>query len=139
MAASAHPGMGAILFDGGVAFRVWAPFASGVAVAGSFNGWDAAAHPLTLESHGYWSADVAGASAGDEYKFVIDSAGGPLWKNDPYARSMTNSVGNSIVTDPGYPWKDRPYATPPWNELVVYELHVGSFRFDRSGPTVRRG
>ena len=43
--ASAHDGMGAIVYDGGVAFRVWAPNADAVFVTGSFNDWseDAAA------------------------------------------------------------------------------------------------
>ena len=31
--------MGAVPYDGGVMFRVWSPFARGIAVAGSFNGW----------------------------------------------------------------------------------------------------
>ena len=39
-AASQRPGMGAIPYAGGVTFRVWAPFASNVVVAGGFNGWN---------------------------------------------------------------------------------------------------
>jgi 1,4-alpha-glucan branching enzyme len=49
---------------------------------------------------------------------------------------MTNSVGNGIVADPDYVWQSTGYSTPPWNELVIYELHVGSFLFD---PTSRSG
>ena len=132
MAASTHPGMGAVVYPGGVAFRVWAPFASGVCVAGSFNGWSATAAPLAGEGHGTWSTDVPGAVAGDQYKFVITNPAlpAPLWKNDPYARSLTSSVGNGIVVDPGYAWSSVGYSTPPWNEMIVYELHVGSFCFD---------
>jgi 1,4-alpha-glucan branching enzyme len=138
MAASPRPGMGAIPFAGGVTFRVWAPFASRVAVAGSFNGWNLNAAPLSAEGGGYWSLDVAGAAIGDQYKFVITNPAiaAPVWKNDPYARSMTNSRGNSIVTDPQFIWQSQGYSTPPWNELVIYELHVGSFQFD---PGSRNG
>ncbi len=44
--------MGATPFDTGVTFRVWAPFAAGVAVAGTFNNWSATAAPLFPEAGG---------------------------------------------------------------------------------------
>ena len=139
MASSSRPGMGALPYAGGVAFRVWAPFASAVSVAGSFNGWSTQSAPLTQEGNGYWSVDVAGAQVNDQYKFVITNPNlaEPLWKNDPYARSMTNSVGNSIIADPDYLWQSVGYSTPPWNELVIYELHVGSFLFDPAARSTR--
>jgi 1,4-alpha-glucan branching enzyme len=138
MVASQRPGMGAIPFDVGVAFRVWAPFASGVAVAGAFNAWSTTGAPLTSEGAGYWSTDVAAAKLGDQYKFVIANAAlsNLLWKNDPYARSMTNSAGNSIVASTDFAWSANAYSTPPWNEMVIYELHVGSFLLD---PASRNG
>src|SRR5688572_33512723 len=76
---SRFPGMGATPYadDGGsgVSFRVWAPHAEAVAVAGSFNGQSMDANPLAREENGTWSADVPGAKAGDEYKFVVTTAG----------------------------------------------------------------
>jgi 1,4-alpha-glucan branching enzyme len=135
---SQRPGMGAVPYDGGATFRVWAPFATDVSVAGSFNRWQAGTSPLAQDGGGYWSCDVPGAAAGDEYKFVLRNPelDRPLWKNDPYARSLTNSVGNSIVAETGAISAISGYATPPWNEMVIYELHVGSFRFD---PTSANG
>ena len=134
MSISIHAGMGAVPYDGGVAFRVWAPFASSVSVAGTFNGWNATAAPLGRDGGGYWSTDVPGANIGDQYKFVLTSPfrSAAFWKNDPYARSLTNSVGNSIIARADYGWQTGGYSTPPWNELVIYELHVGSFHFDPS-------
>ncbi len=134
MAASQRTGMGAIPFEGGAAFRVWAPFATSVCVAGAFNGWSVDATPLTAESDGYWSVDVAAAALGDQYKFVIvnPALASALWKNDPYAKAMTNSVGNSIIASADFAWRPTHYSTPPWNEMVIYELHVGSFLFDPS-------
>jgi 1,4-alpha-glucan branching enzyme len=131
--------MGALPYTGGVAFRVWAPFASAVSVAGTFNAWNKGATPLTHEGGGYWSCDVTGAAIGDEYKFVVDNpgAGGQRWKNDPYARSLTNSIGNSIVAETSFTFTAGGYATPPWNEMVIYELHVGSFRFDPASANGR--
>src|SRR5712671_599878 len=132
MTVSTRPGMGALLFAGGASFRVWAPFATNVCVAGSFNGWSMTANPLTHEENGYWSTDVSGAKLDDQYKFVLTSpfSNKPMWKNDPYARAMTNSVGNSIIAETDYAWATAGFSTPPWNELVIYELHVATFRFD---------
>ncbi len=139
MSVSIHSGMGAIPYAGGVAFRVWAPFASSVSVAGTFNGWSPTAASLGQDGGGYWSADVPGADIGDQYKFVLTSPfrSGAFWKNDPYAHSLTNSVGNSIIAKPNYAWQTRGYSTPPWNELVIYELHVGSFHVDPNSSNGR--
>ena len=104
MPASTRPFMGATPFDAGVTFRVWAPFARAVAVAGTFNGWSPTANSLFSEDNGYWSVDVNGVKVDDQYKFVIGSAYGlsPLWKNDPYARELTQSNGNSVVADANF-------------------------------------
>ena len=47
--------MGAIIDDGTVTFRVWAPNADKVFVAGSFNNWSESEIPLEIEENGYWS------------------------------------------------------------------------------------
>ena len=127
-----HKIMGATPHPGGVTFRVWAPHAQSVSVAGTFNNWDPNDAQLMQEGGGIWSAIVAHATIGDQYKFVIANASlpAPLWKNDPYALSMTNSAGNSIISSTDFSWQAQGYSVPPWNEMVIYELHVGSFLFD---------
>src|SRR5689334_3021468 len=124
--------MGAVPYDGGATFRVWAPFASDVSVAGSFNAWRPGTVPLARDGAGYWSSDVPGVAVGDQYKFVLRNPDvpQPFWKNDPYARALTNSVGNSILAETRACARFAGYATPRWSEMVIYELHVGSFRFD---------
>src|SRR5436190_23234874 len=72
---SARPGMGTILFPGGAAFRVWAPFASAVSVSGEFNQWMSSVSPLESEGNGYWYGEVAGARIGQQYEFVIAHEG----------------------------------------------------------------
>lgn len=113
--------MGATLTPEGVAFRVWAPNAGAVGVAGTFNDWKP--QPLEPEENGHWYGFVPEAKAGDEYKFQI----GDLMRNDPYAREMTNSAGNSVVHDPAFEWGEDSYALPPLNELILYEMHIGTF------------
>ncbi len=120
------PGMGAIPHDQGTAFRVWAPHAEAVAVTGSFDDWSEEGTPLAAEADGVWYGDVPGARPGDEYRFLIRTPEGEtLSRIDPYARAVTSSVGNGIVTasDP----VDDGFEGPAWNRLVIYEMHVGTF------------
>ena len=122
-------GMGAIPYDGGVSFRVWAPHATGVYLAGDMNEWHGRSIPLGPEDNGYWSVEVPDAHAGQEYQFVLTREGGDdLWRIDPYARQVTNSVGNGIVYDhAAFDWSGDDFDTPVWDDLVIYELHIGTF------------
>ncbi|MCA9108444.1 MAG: alpha amylase C-terminal domain-containing protein [Planctomycetaceae bacterium] len=106
---------------------MWAPHADTVSVIGSFNDWDSDAHPMEAEEGGYWFADIPEAEIGDEYKFQLRNGNQSLERIDPYARKVTSSVGNAIVHDPVFDWSGDDYELPPWNELVIYEMHVGTF------------
>lgn len=122
------PGMGAIPHEDGVAFRVWAPNAQQVSVIGTFNDWQPGVDACSQEEHGYWYINISNAKPGDEYKFHLVNGEQQLERIDPYAKIVTNSVGNGVI-----PAIDlfEPSATPfeisPWNELVIYELHIGTF------------
>ena len=126
-------GMGAIPHDNGVFFRVWAPHAKKVFVTGDFNNWSKNKHPMTHESNGYWGVNIADAAAGNQYKYILQTDMGLLHRNDPYARELTNSAGNSIVTDPHFEWTDHDFQSPSWNELVIYEMHIGTFNVKEDG------
>jgi len=119
--------MGALPHDNCVGFRVWAPHAAAVAVVGDFNQWAKDAHPLAQDGNGYWSADVSEARVGQEYRYNLTTPSGEFSRIDPYAREVTNSIGNSVIHDPHFNWDEDDYKTPPWNEWVIYELHVGTF------------
>ncbi len=121
--------MGAVPWPGGVTFRVWAPNAESVAVHGSFEGWTDGGIAMARDGDtGHWSVDVPDAGPGDEYRFLVGSAGGVRSRLDPRARQLTNSVGNAVVTDPdAFDWGSTEFRTPDWNDLVIYELHVGTF------------
>ena len=128
--------MGAIVHEGGVAFRVWAPNATGVAVTGDWNDWSEEGDPMAPEQGGCWYADLPRAADGHEYSYRIDGPDGSVSRIDPYARVVTNSVGNGIVTDGAYDWGDDAFEMPSRNALVIYELHVGTF--NRPGRTATR-
>ena len=82
----------------------------------------------------YWSVFVPGAQAGDAYRFVLrdpkpqpENPDGMIWKMDPYCRDATSSAGDSVVIDPTFNWPAEVFQMPNWNELVIYELHIGTF------------
>ncbi len=133
--AKVHAGMGALPHKSGVAFRVWAPHAEAVSVTGSFNDWSADADPMAREEEGYWYADLSSAAIGDEYRYRIVNGDQQLLRIDPYARQVTNSVGNAVVHDPHFDWDGDDFHLPPVNELVIYELHLGTFHDDQDGKS----
>jgi len=129
-----NPGMGAIPGAKGVTFRVWAPHAEKVYVIGTFNDWGETSTPLNSEENGYWSSAVSEAKTGDEYRYLLHGPNGPLSRIDPYARKVTNSVGNGVIYDPqAFDWGDNNFDMPTGNELVIYEMHIGTFNAKEEG------
>ena len=80
------------------------------------------------EGNGYWFGHAPKAAPGDEYRYRLTTADGTISKIDPYARQVTSSVGNAVVYDhAAFDWEDDDVVAPPHHELVIYELHIGSF------------
>ncbi|MEQ9442637.1 MAG: alpha-amylase family glycosyl hydrolase [Cyclobacteriaceae bacterium] len=132
------PGMGALVSEDGTGFRVWAPNAKEVRLTGTFNHWKKRKKQefiLEAEEQGFWYGFVPDATAGDEYKFIVKSASNKLlFRNDPYARLLTNSDGNSIIYDTeGFDWQDDQFQLNSWNQLAIYELHIGTFHVTEDG------
>ena len=131
--------MGALPHSGGVTFRVWAPHAEAVSVSGTFNDWDREGITLARDPpasapgapgswSGTWSADVPGVMVGAEYRYLLQTPAGVLSRIDPYARQVTSSVGNAVVYDPdAFDWGDVTFDTPSWSDIVIYEMHIGTF------------
>jgi 1,4-alpha-glucan branching enzyme len=134
---SSRPGWGSIPYSGGVTFRVWAPNATSVYVPGEFNSWSTSATPLGMELtngvfDGVWSADVSGVVTGQQYKYYINYSGGSVWKHDPQSRWVTSpgsaDGANDIIYDPtAFNWNGDSLTPPALNDLVIYELHMGTF------------
>jgi len=120
----------------GVSFAVWAPAADRVSVAGNFNDWDAAKHPMRrLGSSGVWELFVPGLRGGELYKYAITTGGAQFFKADPYASMMEVPPDtSSIVYQSKYKFGDRAWIKnrakrQAWREpLSIYEVHLGSWR-----------
>jgi maltooligosyltrehalose trehalohydrolase len=101
-----------------VEFEVWAPNASSAAVR--VNGGD---HPLERDGE-LWRGRAA-ARDGDDYLFVVDGEARP----DPCSRRQPEGVrGPSRIVDPSrFGWSAATWGGLRLDELVLYELHVGTF------------
>ncbi|EGS2006684.1 malto-oligosyltrehalose trehalohydrolase [Enterobacter cloacae] len=82
--------------------------------------------PMTATGGGWFQADVPGVTHGAEYQFVLlDGMAVP----DPASRAQKGDVnGPSVVIDPRrYQPVNRDWAGRPWEETIIYELHIGTF------------
>lgn len=123
-----QPGMGAILKSRqGTTFRVWAPNAEEVSVVGEFNAWEGEDHVMQKEEHGCWRLDIPKIKEGMEYKFAVRTKNGSELRNDPFARQMTNSNGNSVVAKRKFSFKNSDFKIADLDKLMIYEMHIGTF------------
>ena len=111
---------------GGARFRLWAPAAREIAVRLHDVGGAAPDVPATPCGAGWFELERRNAHAGSRYSFVID---GGQAVPDPASRWNPDDVhGASMVVDPlAFDWQDGGWKGRPWHEVVLYELHVGTF------------
>lgn len=128
--------MGARLVEGGATFRVWAPRALEVYINGNFGGvpcWEQTADQLMARDQaGHWTGFVAGARDGDPYRFYVVGSGSRGTKRDPYAREMALDQPfpdcSCLIRNPlDYPWHDDSFTPPDYSDMVIYQLHVGTY------------
>ncbi len=118
--------------DGTVRFRVVSLEHEPVLAVGAVE------HVMVDEGYGTWVTTVP-AAAGDDYAYIIDGVRLP----DPHTRLQPEGLrGPSRVVDPStWTWTDQGWDGVPLEQLVVYELHVGTFTdegtFDAVIPHLR--
>ncbi len=113
---------GAVLDADGVRFRLWAPGCDTVSLALEPEG---RVLPMQAQMGGFHEIHVPGAGSGTLYRYQLPDG---LRVPDPASRFQPQDVhGPSQVMDPdAYRWTER-WAGRPWDEVVLYELHVGAF------------
>lgn len=128
--------MGANLVNGGATFRAWAPRATAVYVNGIFQGAPRTGQTgdlrMAQDASGYWTGFIPGARGGDLYHFWVVGAGSSGYKRDPYAREMARdsrfpTCSCLIRSSPAYPWHDAAFVTPDLRNMIVYQLHIGTY------------
>jgi 1,4-alpha-glucan branching enzyme len=129
--------MGATPALTGTYVRCWAPSATRVALI-----QDAAATPLAGDAlhplgDGSWAGFATNLRDGDTYMFWIDGPDptqkwGSGAKRDPQARELALQPAfpacACVVRDPnGYAWQFPQWRTPEFSDLILYQLHVGTW------------
>ena len=80
---------------------------------------------MDREQGGWFSLTTATAGPGARYRYIVDGQAFP----DPASRRQPEGVhGPSEIVDPeAYDWSDLGWRSRPWEEIVLYELHLGTF------------
>ncbi|NLS17799.1 malto-oligosyltrehalose trehalohydrolase [Rhizobium sp. P40RR-XXII] len=104
-----------------VLFRVWAPLLERVLVRIEQRGeWT-----MQPGQDGWHMVEVAHVRAGDRYKFVLPDG---LEVPDPASRFQPDDVhGPSELVDPRFEWRTDEWQGLRWQDIVIYELHLGAF------------
>jgi maltooligosyltrehalose trehalohydrolase len=106
----------------GTRFRLWAPRADAVTLCLEADNREI---PMGAEPEGWFSLTTELARPGTRYRYLVEGLKVP----DPAARWQPGDVhGASEVIDPSaYEWHDDGWRGRPWEEIVLYELHTGTF------------
>jgi 1,4-alpha-glucan branching enzyme len=140
---------GANLINRGATFRVWAPTAQAVYVVlhdfdqsrpGHWQPNDA--DLLFRHRDGYWTGYFPGVTEASPYRYWTVGPAGQGYKRDPYARELAFPGGsdvNCIIRRPNdYPWHDAGWRPPGFNDLIIYQFHIGVFyAVDDQGNDIR--
>jgi len=74
--------------------------------------------------------------------FFIEGVGSAGWKRDPYARELTRRRlpgSYCVVRAPeSYSWRAEGWQSPRFNDLIIYQLHVGTWWAQTRPPDVRK-
>jgi len=110
---------GAGLTTDGASFRLWAPAATRVDLLLE------KPRPLRRGEDGWFSAHVAGVTAGARYKFRIDDE---IDVPDPASAFQPDDVSgpSEVIDHASYRWRASDWRGRPWQEAVVLEAHVGT-------------
>eukprot|EP00931_Biecheleriopsis_adriatica_P115138 TRINITY_DN90974_c0_g1_i1.p1 TRINITY_DN90974_c0_g1~~TRINITY_DN90974_c0_g1_i1.p1 ORF type:complete len:669 (+),score=105.22 TRINITY_DN90974_c0_g1_i1:39-2009(+) len=141
----AHAGQGGLRpkVSGGATAWLYAPQASQVSIGGPWEFWVPGAEKLLPQGDGWWALNISSdkdflLKHGSAYQFKLALHDGrEFLKADPWSRMQDGkTLGNSIAYDDNaFEWSDSAWQMPPWNELVIYELHVGTFGRDQGSTS----
>jgi maltooligosyltrehalose trehalohydrolase len=81
---------------------------------------------LQQDEWGYWEVEADNVSPGETYRFLLDN---DRRRADPCSHFQPEGVfgPSAIVDHSSYPWTDQQWEATPLPEMVIYELHIGTF------------
>lgn len=116
-----YPAVGATYKKQGCTFIVWAPGKEQVELLLA----NRPAYALEKDERGYWSISVHDLHPGHTYQYRLNNE--EIFP-DPASRHQPQGVhGPSAITDPFFEWSDDAWKGLPMQDMILYELHVGTF------------
>ena len=122
-----HSTCGAVMLDDGtIHWRVWAPEAESVQLVLVAEDDSRSELPMERELSGYFVQHLDDTGEGQRYGFRLND--GPLLP-DPASRWQPDGVHrpSAVFCPEHFFWTDQAWSGVPRDELVIYELHVGTF------------
>ncbi|MGD9580367.1 MAG: malto-oligosyltrehalose trehalohydrolase [Vampirovibrionia bacterium] len=113
--------------DNTAVFRLWAPDATNIKLHLFDNNGAKTVYNMLPDDEKNFSVCINGVKAGYLYQFQIDEG---LLVPDPVSKCQYKDVhGPSVIVEPtSFNWGDEHnWKGLPWNETIIYELHVGTF------------
>ena len=111
------------LSDGRCEFSVWAPNLEAVAV--QIVSPQEQLLPMQKDEWGYWKTTAQGVEPGTLYFYQLNGDNRP----DPASHFQPKDVheASSVVDHSQMQWSDANWSGIPLEEMIIYELHVGTF------------
>ena len=117
-----YPAVGAFYDGHNCLFSVWAPQSQKVEVVIGDG-----VHSMIKNGLGFWTVIIEEIQSATPYWFRVNGKNLP----DPASRWQADSVhGPSFVVDTQFSWTDESWTGVPLSEMIIYELHVGTFSSD---------
>ena len=108
-------------------FRVLAPEAKNVYIAGDFNNWEKSS--LRKYQTGVFSITFNQVNEGDRYEYLIEDVEGNFYKKlDPYSKKICLEEGLTVIDNSAYKFKYKKISQKPKN---IYQVHLGSLFRDK--------
>ncbi len=107
-----------------VDFKVWAPFRERVDL--HLTGSDDRIIPMEKDTIGYWQVQLKSSRKDIRYFFRLDDE---LERPDPASHFQPDGVHTSsqVINHRSFQWSDAQWRGLSLQEMVIYELHVGTF------------
>ncbi len=135
--------LGSHIIEKGAVFRVWAPKAKKVFVAGNFCNWQKRDEyeMIKISEGGIWELYIEGINEGELYKYIITTSDDrDIYKADPFAfSSQTMTESASILYKSNYQWNDGNWQNYKKNinlyeiPINIYEVNLSSWKRKENG------
>lgn len=106
-------------------FRLWAPYNNSIKIIVQYDSDNIQEYDMKKTENGFFEYCIDLNLTGKKYSYKIDGKCYP----DPVSRFLPDGVfGQTEIIDPyKYTWEYDNFNSVPLNQLIIYELHTGTF------------